>query len=172
MSGLPAGAAAAPLTAAVVTVSDSVHLGERTDLSGPAVREVLTAKGFTVVGGEVVPDDRTAIENCLIEWCEKAQVVTTTGGTGLATSDVTPEATRSVCDLLVPGIPERMRAEGAKHTVYAALSRGECGIRGHTLIVNLPGSPAAAVESLRAIVDLLPHALELLAGKTEHDVNR
>ena len=155
-------------TAAVVTISDSAHRGERIDQSGPTVHNALLAKGFIIVGVEVVPDDQTSIENSLIEWCDRAQLVVTTGGTGLAKSDVTPEATRSVCDRMVPGIPERMRVEGARRTPFAALSRGICGTRGGSLILNLPGSPKAAAESLDAVIDLLPHALDLLRGKTAH----
>jgi molybdenum cofactor synthesis domain-containing protein len=156
-------------TAAVLTISDSSHRGLRADQSGPAVREALSAKGFAVIGSEIVPDDRTSIENCLIEWCEKAQLVITTGGTGLAARDVTPEATRSVSDRVVPGIPERMRVEGGRATPFAALSRGICVIRNQSLILNLPGSPKAALESLAVVVDLLPHALELLQGRTAHN---
>jgi molybdopterin adenylyltransferase len=156
-------------TAAVLTISDSSHRGLRADQSGPAVRDALLAKGFSVVGSEVVPDDRTAIENCLLEWCEKAQLVVTTGGTGLAASDVTPEATQSVSDRVVPGIAERMRIEGGRATPYAALSRGVCVIRNQSLILNLPGSPKAALESLAVVVDLLPHALDLLQGRTAHN---
>jgi molybdenum cofactor synthesis domain-containing protein len=157
-----------PFTAAVLTISDSVSRGQRVDRSGPAVTEALRAKGFTIIGTEVVPDLRISIENSLIEWCDRVQLVVTTGGTGLAASDVTPEATRSVADRLVPGIPERMRTQGAHNTAFAALSRGLCGIRGSALILNLPGSPRAAVDSLTAVLDLLPHALDLLRGKTEH----
>ncbi|MFB3814716.1 MAG: molybdenum cofactor biosynthesis protein B [Terriglobales bacterium] len=155
--------------AAVLTISDSASRGERVDASGPAVRQVLEAKGFEVAGGEIVPDDRTSIENALIEWCDRVELVVTTGGTGLAERDVTPEATRSVCDRLVPGLPERMRLEGSKRTPFAALSRGICGVRNHALIVNLPGSPAGATESLGTVIDLLPHALNLLRGQTAHE---
>jgi len=155
-------------TAAVLTISDSAHRGERVDQSGPAVREALAAKGFLIVGSEIVPDDQTSIENSLIEWCDRVQLVVTTGGTGLAARDVTPEATSSVSDRLVPGIPERMRVEGANKTPFAALSRGVCGVRHTSLILNLPGSPKAAAESLAAVIDLLPHALDLLRGQTAH----
>jgi molybdopterin adenylyltransferase len=156
-------------TAAVLTISDSSFRGERTDASGPAVRGALENKGFVVIGTEIVPDETTAIENALIEWCERAPLVVTTGGTGLAARDVTPEATQSVSDRMVPGIAERMRVEGAKRTPFAALSRGVCATRGSSLILNLPGSPRGAVDALSTVIDLLPHALDLLRGKTAHD---
>src|SRR5207302_7355385 len=99
---------------------------------------------------------------------ERAQLVVTTGGTGIAARDVTPEATRAVCDRLVEGVAERMRAEGAKKTPMAALSRAVCGVRGQSLLLNLPGSPTAATESLASVIEIIPHALELLRGHTEH----
>jgi len=156
------------MLAAVVTVSDSCSRGEKTDLSGPAVAEALQRRGFEIVERAVVPDERDDTQKRLIALCGTARLVVTTGGTGIAPRDVTPEATRAVCDRLVEGIAEHMRTEGMRKTRFAALSRGVCGIRGTSLILNLPGSPAGAVESLEAVVDLLPHALELLAGKTEH----
>jgi molybdenum cofactor synthesis domain-containing protein len=155
-------------TAVVLTISDSCSRGERTDQSGPAVRQALEANGFAVVGSDIVPDENTAIENALISWCDRAQMIVTTGGTGLAKRDVTPEATQAICDRLIPGIPELMRHEGAQHTPLAALSRGLCGVRNGTLILNLPGSPKAATESLAPVAGLLPHALDLLKGKTRH----
>ncbi len=156
------------MTAAVVTVSDSCSRGEKVDLSGPAVAEALERRGFQVVGRALVADERRIIQEKLVELCATARLVVTTGGTGIASRDVTPEATRAVCERLIEGIAERMRAEGMGKTRFAALSRALCGVRGTTLILNLPGSPAGAVESLEAVVDLLPHALELVAGKTEH----
>ena len=155
-------------TAAVLTISDSSHIGTRPDASGPAVAAALKQRGFDVVATALVPDERDAIERDLIRLCGMAQLVVTTGGTGIAIRDVTPEATLAVCDRTVPGIAERMRAEGAHKTPNAALSRAVCGIRGTTLILNLPGSPAAASESLLAVVEALPHALQLLAGRTGH----
>lgn len=155
-------------TAAVITVSDSSSRGEREDLSGPAVAEALQKHALQVVSRGVVPDDQAIIEKTLSEFSEKARLVVTTGGTGIAPRDVTPEATRAVCDKLVEGIAERMRLEGSKKTRYAALSRGVCGVRGTSLILNLPGSPSGAVESLQAVIDLLPHALSLLMGNTSH----
>jgi molybdenum cofactor synthesis domain-containing protein len=157
------------LTAAVVTVSDSCARGDRTDLSGPAIAELLRKKNFSVIGTEVVPDEQPAIQTAIAYWVQEAQLVVTTGGTGIAVRDVTPEATRAVCERLLEGVPERMRSEGAKKTPLAALSRGICGVRGKSVILNLPGSPAGAVESLETVIDLLPHALQLLSGNTKHD---
>jgi len=156
------------LTAAVVTVSDSCARGERKDLSGPAVAQVLQKFLFQVLSHEVVSDDSIRIQNLLIHLAREVQVVVTTGGTGVAPRDVTPEATRAVCDRLLDGVAERMRSEGVKTTPFAVLSRGVCGVRGTALILNLPGSPTGAVESLEAVIGLIPHALKLLGGNTEH----
>ena len=156
------------MTASVITVSDSCARGQRTDASGPAVTSELEKRGFTVSASEVVPDEQPLIEQTITKLAASSNLVVTTGGTGLGARDVTPEATRAVCDRLVEGIAERMRAEGARSTPLAALSRAVCGIRGKTLVLNLPGSPRAAVESLAAVAELLPHALELLQGKTDH----
>jgi len=156
------------LTAAVVTVSDSCARGEREDRSGPAVADLLQKLHFTVAAREVVPDDPIQIQNLLTRLAREVRFVVTTGGTGIAARDVTPEATLAVCDRLLDGVGEKMRSEGSKKTPFAALSRGVCGVRGRALILNLPGSPAGAVESLEAVVGLVPHAIELLSGKTEH----
>jgi molybdopterin adenylyltransferase len=156
------------LTAAVLTVSDSSSRGERADLSGPAVAEILQRAGFAIVATEIVADDQSAIKQAIIQLAGRARLVVTTGGTGIAERDVTPDATRAICDRLLEGIPERMRFEGAKKTPLAALSRGICGVRGKALILNLPGSPRGATESLEAVINLLPHALALLSGNTTH----
>jgi molybdopterin adenylyltransferase len=156
------------LTAAVLTVSDSSARGERDDLSGPAVVECLTRHGFSVVATEIVPDEQPGIQNALALLTREVRLIVTTGGTGVAPRDVTPEATRAVCERLLEGVAERMRWEGAKKTPFAALSRGVCGTRGQSLILNLPGNPKGAVESLESVVGLLPHALQLLAGNTMH----
>jgi len=155
--------------AAVITVSDGCAAGQRTDVSGPAVVHLLREAGFAVMATAVVPDDAAAIAAALRSHAGKAQLVVTTGGTGLAAHDVTPEATRQVCERVLEGLGERMRAEGAKETPLAALSRGICGSVGASLIVNLPGSPRGAVTSLRAVLGILPHALDLLAGDTAHE---
>src|SRR5215469_7486944 len=157
------------LTAAVVTVSDSCARGERKDGSGPAVAQLLETLQFSVVAREVVPDDEIQIQNLLIRLAREVRLLVTTGGTGIAPRDVTPDATAKVCDRLLDGVGEKMRSEGAKKTPFAALSRGVCGVRGKCLILNLPGSPTGAVESLESVAGLLPHAIELLSGKTRHD---
>ena len=154
------------MTAAVLTVSDSSHAGTRADASGPAIASRLEAAGFQVVEREVVPDDRAEIGARIRKF--KANVVFTTGGTGIALRDVTPEATRDVIDREIPGFGELMRARGLASTRFAPLSRALAGTWGSTLIINLPGSPRGALESLDAILELVPHVLELLAGHTEH----
>ena len=154
--------------AAVLTVSDSCSRGEKVDLSGPAVAKALGRRNFHVVVQSVVADERGEIQEKWIELCRSARLVVTTGGTGIAPRDVTPEATAAVCDRLVEGIGEQMRLQGVRKTRFAALSRAVCGVRGTSLILNLPGSPAGAVESLEAVMDLLPHALELITGNTAH----
>ena len=155
-------------TAAVITVSDSCARGERTDLSGPAVAQALATMRFRVIAREVVSDESIDIQNLLIRLTAEAQFIVTTGGTGIAARDVTPEATIAVCDRRLDGIAERIRIEGSKKTPLAILSRGVCGVRGRSLILNLPGSPAGALESLEAVAEVIPHALDLLAGKTQH----
>jgi len=157
------------MKAAVVTISDSVARGRRTDRSGPATFEVLRQHGFDVTQQRAVVDDRDEIERTLIQLSEQVQLIVTTGGTGISERDVTPEATRAVCSKLIDGIPEKIRADGLGSTEFAILSRGVCGVRGGSLILNLPGSPAGAVDSLQSVVEILPHALELLAGNTEHE---
>jgi molybdenum cofactor synthesis domain-containing protein len=155
-------------TASVLTISDSSSVGRRQDLSGPAIVRELEAAGFKVVHSSVLPDEKDKISARLIECSELTRLVVTTGGTGIAARDVTPEATLAVSERVIEGVAERMRTEGAKKTPLAALSRGICGVRGKALLLNLPGSPAAAVESLQSVIGILPHALELLDGRTEH----
>ncbi len=157
-------------TAAVVTASDGVSTGHREDVSGEAVTELLTDHGWLVVRQEVVPDERSRIAALLAALADESTValVCVTGGTGFGPRDVTPEATRDVCHREAPGLAEAMRAAGRASTPMADLSRGVCAIRGGTLIVNLPGSPRGATESLTAVLGVLPHAVDLLAGDTVH----
>jgi molybdopterin adenylyltransferase len=156
------------LTAAILTISDSAKSGSRADLSGPLLKETLNASGFEVVAHEISADDMAEIESALVRLAGKVRLVVTTGGTGVAPRDVTPEATRNVCEKMIPGYSELMRASGLKRTPFAGLSRAIAGTRGTTLIINTPGSPKGAVDSLQAVLHLVPHTLELLAGKTEH----
>jgi len=151
----------------ILTVSDSCARGEREDESYKALREVLEAEGYEVAAYEVVPDEPAQIRRFLRQWADQLglHLVLTTGGTGLAPRDHTPEATLEVVDKEAPGIAELVRAEGLKQTPHAALSRGRAGVRGRTLIVNLPGSPKGAASSLKAILPVLPHAVEIITGE-------
>lgn len=154
--------------AAVITVSDSCAGGSRQDVSGPAVVAELRVAGFETAEPVVVPDEPTAIQDAIRRASGTARLVVTTGGTGIGPRDVTPEATRAVCDRMLEGVAELMRAEGRRETPLAVLSRGLCGTRGTSIILNVPGSPKGAVSSLRVALPVLPHALDLLSGKTEH----
>ncbi|HEY2888346.1 MAG TPA: MogA/MoaB family molybdenum cofactor biosynthesis protein [Candidatus Limnocylindrales bacterium] len=154
-------------SALVLTASDRTAEGTREDTSGRAIAERLLALEFTVER-KVVADEQWLIEEALVEAAGRHQLIVTTGGTGLTPRDVTPQATMAVIDYEVPGLAEAMRAEGRRSTPLASLSRAVVGVRGRTLIVNLPGSPRGAAESLEAIVAVLPHALETLAGPFEH----
>ena len=151
-------------TAAVLTVSDRSFRGERPDEAGPLAASLLEAAGYQVVEVSVVPDEQLEIEAALIRLADEAALVVTTGGTGFSPRDVTPEATLAVCERLAPGIPEAMRAASLAITPRAMLSRAAAGLRGGSLIVNLPGSPKAARENLEAVLPTLEHGLKMLLG--------
>ncbi len=153
--------------AAIITASDSGYRGEREDLSGPAIREILEREGYEVISMDILPDDQVMLAGKLQEIAdsEKAELILTTGGTGFSERDVTPEATEEVIERKVPGIPEAIRAYSMTITKRAMLSRATAGIRGKTLIINLPGSPKAVRESLEYIIDALTHGLEILSGE-------
>lgn len=153
---------------AVITASDKGYKGEREDLSGPAVKEIVEAAGYVVVSMDVLPDDRGLLSARMAEIADQglAELILTTGGTGFSQRDVTPEATEDVIERRVPGIPEAMRAFSLTITKRAMLSRATAGIRKRTLIINLPGSPKAVRESLGVIIDSLGHGIEILTGET------
>lgn len=154
------------MKAGIVTVSDRGSRGERKDTSGPALKKILEENGFDVIECKIVPDEFDEIVSILKQWCDMGiELILTTGGTGFSPRDITPEATRKVIEREAPGISELIRQEGLKSTRNSVLSRGISGICRKSLIINLPGSERGAKESLNAIVDILPHALELISGK-------
>ncbi len=158
------------LRAKILVLSDAAAAGRREDRSGPAVREMLEARGWVVQVCEVLPDDADQIRRRLEAWTDgqDCDAVFTTGGTGLSPRDVTPEATRNVVEKEIPGLAELMRAEGVRKSRMAALSRGLAGVRKGKVIVNLPGSVRGARESLESILDILPHAIDIAQGRTAH----
>lgn len=161
------------IKAAILTLSDKGSRGERVDLSGPALASWLSGRAVEVVCLKVLPDEADRISAQLIEWADSGicDLLLTTGGTGVSPRDVTPEATQRILDREIPGITEAMRANSVKMTPHAMLSRAIAGIRGHTLILNLPGSPKGAVENLEAVWPAIPHAVRKIQGDMEDCVN-
>ncbi len=155
------------IRAAVLTLSDKGARGEREDESGGIAVGILQDAGIKVVSYEVIPDEKEILKDRLLGLCENVDLIITNGGTGLSPRDITPEVTLEVIDKEVPGIAEAIRAEGLKKTNRAMLSRAVAGVRGETLIVNLPGSPKAVKEGLEVIIDVLPHAIEKIKGSEE-----
>ena len=154
--------------AVVLTISDRCAAGTQVDRSGPVVSKMLHEAGVETLSHAILPDEMNEIALALRHHAAEASLIVTTGGTGLAPRDVTPEATLMVCDRTVDGLSEQMRAEGLKHTPTAVLSRGVCGCIGSTLVINLPGSVAGAETSLAAILPVLPHAVDILNNRTDH----
>ena len=162
------------LNIGILTISDKGSQGKREDVSGPVIREVVSQIESTIIKYEVVPDEPDAIGGKLVEWADGGgvDVILTTGGTGLAQRDITPEATLSVIDRNAPGFVEAMRAKSLEKTPMAVLSRGVSGLRGQCLIINLPGSPKAVKECLDVILPAIPHAMEIIKGEvTEHTIS-
>ncbi len=154
-----------PIKAAILTISDRCARGEREDESGPAIREFLPEIPATLSAYEIVPDDLELIKAKLRSWRDEVDLIITTGGTGVSSRDVTPEATKAVIEKELPGFAEAMRAEGLKKTPHSIISRGVSGVSGRTLIVNLPGSPKAVRESLSVILPAIPHTIGLIRGE-------
>jgi len=152
------------ITVAVLTLSDKGSRGEREDLSGPLIADILKPIGADLKYYEILPDEKDLIKKKLMEYCGKVDLILTTGGTGLTPRDVTPDATSEIIDREVSGISELMRFEGFKKTRRAALSRAVAGVKANTLIINLPGSPQAVRENLDVILDIIPHAIEKIKG--------
>jgi len=152
---------------AILTLSDKGSKGERDDASGPAIEKIIQKIDASVVSYEVIPDDKGRIKRKLISLSKKSDLILTTGGTGVSPRDVTPDATREVIDYEIPGIAEAMRMKGLKKTPFAMISRAVAGVRGITLIINLPGSPNAVKENLSVILPILSHTIEKLHGSTE-----
>ncbi len=155
------------ITACVLTLSDKASVGKREDESGPVVREVLEQAGISVKHWEILPDSKELIMQKLINHARNVDLIITTGGTGLSPRDVTPDATLAVVDREIPGIAEAMRAASLAKTQRAMLSRAAAGVKGKTLIINLPGSPRGARENLEAVLDVIPHAVEKIKGSDE-----
>jgi len=156
--------------AGILTVSDMGSKGKREDTAGARLKEIFESRGWATDRYAIVPDEKDAIRDKLIAWSDRdgLDIICTTGGTGFADRDITPEATVEVVEKQVPGIPEAMRAVGLKKTPMAILSRAVAGIRGHTLIINLPGSERGAVESIEAVIEAIPHAIDVIRGKPGH----
>jgi len=161
------------LRVGIVTISDRSSRGERDDASGPALQQQIISQGWQVSKMEIVPDEFQAIQDLLVSWADAGDLdlILTTGGTGFTPRDITPEATQSVFDRVAPGLAEAMRAASLQITPHAMLSRAVAGIRKHTLIVNFPGSPKAAIENLAVILPVLPHAVQLLQDDPDSETS-
>jgi len=152
---------------AILTLSDKGSKGEREDISGPSIEKLVKKINAEIISSDILPDEKAKIKKKLIALCKKADLVLTTGGTGVSPRDVTPDATKEVLDYEIPGIAEAMRMKGLKKTPFAMISRAVAGVRGATLIINLPGSPKAVKENLSVILSVIPHTIEKIKGSTK-----